>query len=165
MEIKLTQGKVALVDDKDYEQLNQWKWHYDRYAIRAEYVGKIDGKEKNRKILMHRLIMDTPEGMHTDHINGNKLDNRRGNLRVCTNAQNQQNRKTVSGKSKYKGVSWRGGGYNRWFAMIKVDREPKCLGYFDTEEQAAIAYNEAAQEYFGEFANLNCIAVLKALDG
>lgn len=83
--IKLTQNKTVKVDDSDYQWLNQYKWyfHVQGYAVR---------KSKGKAILMHRLIMNTPEGMDTDHINRDKLDNRRENLRVCTHAENMRNR-------------------------------------------------------------------------
>ena len=103
-EILLTKGKVALVDDDIFEKLNQYKWQYHGkgYAIRS-----VTEHGKNRGILMHREILKTPEGMETDHRNGNKLDNQRCNLRVCTAVQNRRNRAaTKSNTSGYKCVYW-----------------------------------------------------------
>jgi len=89
------------------------------------------------------------------HINGCGLDNRKANLRPVTHAQNHQNRRKISGTtSRYKGVSW----YkrrNRWHATIQINRKTKDLGYFEKEEDAAHAYDEAAKEAVGEFARLN----------
>ena len=86
--IKLSKGKYALVDDKDYDQLSKVSWHFnDLYATRGLVS---DGKLKT--IYLHRFIANTPKGMETDHINQNKLDNRRENLRICTSSQNRTNK-------------------------------------------------------------------------
>jgi hypothetical protein len=149
--IQLTQGKVAIVDDADFEWLSQWPWFFSTgYAIRRE--GKLFGR---KNIMMHRLIMNTPEGMDTDHINGDKLDNRRENLRVCTRSQNMQNTTRRSDNtSGYKGVDWDKEN-GKWRAEIKVDSRRINLGRYDSAEEAALAYDRAAREYHGEFANTN----------
>jgi hypothetical protein len=154
--IKLTQGKFALVDDEDYEMLNQRKWHYHRgYAVHNFCIGTIDGKTRTKQMSMHRVLNKTPEGMITDHINGNPLDNRKVNLRACSNLQNCMNRKSHTGSSsKYKGVCWNKG-HKKWGAHIRVDKKLTSLGYFLDEADAALAYNFAAMKYFGEFARLN----------
>lgn len=155
--IILTKGKFATVDDEDYNFLNQWKWHYQNagYACRAEWIGIINGIEKSKCILMHRIILNTPSDKHTDHINGNRLDNRRCNLRICNRKENQRNQlKQKNTSSKYKGVYW-DKTKNKWFAGIKINRKTKYLGRWKNEEQAAWAYNKAAKKYFGEFAKLN----------
>ena len=104
---------------------------------------------------MHRVIMDAPKGMHVDHINGNGLDNRRENLRLCTNSQNHMNRKTHrDSSSKYKGVSWNKRN-SKWQAYIGSGIKRKNLGYFASESDAAKAYDIKAKECFGEFARLN----------
>lgn len=93
-EIKLTKGYSTMVDDEDFDYLNQWKWQYaDGYAVRSEYLGKINGKYKLKLIRMHRLIMKTPQGLDTDHINFNKLDNQKYNLRICSKSFNSLHRK------------------------------------------------------------------------
>ncbi|HUW14188.1 MAG TPA: HNH endonuclease, partial [Anaerolineae bacterium] len=157
MTIPLTQNKVAIVDDADFEWLNQWKWcaHKERagyYAIRGIWING-----KTRRVYMHRLILNLPPDMQTDHINGNGLDNRRLNLRVCTQSQNNANRrKWVSCSSQYKGITWdklRG----KWQARINLNGEQKHLGRFDDEHEAAVAYNEAATKLFDGFARLNVI--------
>ena len=154
--IELTQGKVALVDDEDYEHLNQWKWYAHSsgntfYAIRNITVGK--GKQAT--LYMHRVIMNTPDGMETDHINGDGLDNRKSNLRVCTVSQNCANRR-ARGTSKYLGVSWHSG--NRyWQVRIRKDGFEHYLGNFVSEEDAARAYDAKAKELHGEFAKLNFV--------
>lgn len=157
-EIQLTQGKVALVDDEDFEYLNQWKWYvlitkHTNYAVHHNKKGKVE--------LMHREIMKTPKGMYTDHINHDGLDNRRCNLRVCTNGQNLANR-TPRGTSKYLGVYFhtfnkgkKGKKYIYCVSNIRVNGKTIALGYFKSEKEAALAYDEAAKKYHGEFANLN----------
>ena len=98
---------------------------------------------------MARLIMYAPEGMDVDHKNGDPLDNRRKNLRVCTHRQNCQGRRPNKNcLSKYKGVSWFKG---KWTAMINQ----KYLGRFDNEINAAKAYDEKAKELYGEYAYIN----------
>ena len=154
-EIPLTRGKVALVDDEDFEQLFQFQWYAD--LIRGRwYVMRIAGlRGRKRRIYMHRDILGIPLGVEVDHKDGNGLNNQRYNLRPATHAQNLQNRgKPSSNTSGYKGVSWfkRDG---KWRACIGVDGRVIHLGYYDTAEEAARAYNEAAPKYHGKFAKLN----------
>jgi len=148
--IPLTRGKFALVDDDDYEYLNQWKWHLKKgYALRS--------KNDKPRIIMHRLIMNTPLGMETDHINHNKLDNRKENLRICTNNENHYNLKMRKNNSTgYKGVCLKRK-TNKYFAQICHNYKDIHLGYFASPMDAAKAYNEAAIKYYGKFANLNII--------
>lgn len=155
-EIVLTNGKVALVDDEDFDKLNAVKWYYRKEGYA---VGNLPSPEKGMypKVLMHRYIMDAQKGQQIDHINGDKLDNRKENLRVANASTNKANcglRK--SNTSGYKGVSKATGKRNKqWTAEIKVNYKRKNLGYFYTPEEAAEAYNKAAIEAFGEFAKLN----------
>lgn len=155
-EIQLTKGLVAIVDDKDFEELSKYKWSASHdgksfYACRS--FGYKDGKQK--KIKMHRQILgDKCVGLQVDHINMNTLDNRRENLRACTKSQNMMNRgKTAKNTSGFKGAKkWHKGGF---VASITVMQKVKTIGYYDTVEEAARAYDEAAKRLHGEYARLN----------
>ena len=170
--IPLTKGKFTQVDDEDYEYLMQFKWFYskhptsDRHGYAVRNVGTFNGKRL--KIRMHRELMSTPRHLVVDHIDGNGLNNQRCNLRNCTQKQNMKNRRpTVGCKSKYLGVSihvikkQRLDGSvkikHKWCATIKGEDKQIWLGHHKTEIEAALAYNEAAKKYHGEFANLNII--------
>lgn len=152
IEINLTRGFTALADDEDFECLMLRRWHYHLgYAART--VRLSGGKKK--KIYMHRLIMKTPAGMETDHINGNKLDNRRCNLRICTKSNNMKNiKKRMNLSSKYRGITW-DKHRNLWKAMITINEKKVNIGRFKFENDAAYEYNEYAQRFHGEFAQLN----------
>ena len=157
-EIPLTRGKVALVDDADFEWLNQTKWHARKnkngnwYA--SGYLKK--GKGDYKSILMHREILRlTDPKIQGEHKDGNGLNNQRGNLRLATNQQNSMNtKKKKNAASKYKGVSWAKTN-SKWVAKIRLNGTLMHLGYFKNEIAAAYAYNNAAIMYFGEFANIN----------
>lgn len=154
--IPLTQGKFAIVDAADYEWLSQRKWgcNCNGYARATEgYVDK-NGIKKRRDIFMHRLVANTPINMVTDHINGNPLDNRRSNLRACSNSQNRCNGKIKISSSKYKGVFWHKSA-KKWVSQIVVDKKAHYLGIYEKELDAAKAYNNVAKKYHGEFARLN----------
>lgn len=148
-EIPLSKGKVAIVDDCDYEYLSRWRWYYSSgYAKRTVYKGK--------NVYMHRDLANTPDGMDTDHINHNKLDNRRENLRACTRTQNQRNISMIkSNKSGKKGVSWHSSA-KKWEACIKFCGKKIYLGIYDDVEDASRAYNEKSVELFGEFSHILC---------
>ena len=158
-EIKLTQGKVAIVDDEDFEYLDQWKWYAkknprsDTYYAARSISFYVDGKRKQGTKYMHKEILDAPRGMEVDHENHNGLDNQKSNIRICTQSQNQRNRLKYKNNTRgYKGVS----SLRKYIvAQIFVDGKNKWLGYFKTPELAAKAYNKAAIKYFGEFAQLN----------
>jgi len=145
---------MALIDDEDFELVNQRRWHilpYENTTYAASSVwDKVSKKDKT--IRMHRFIMSAPQGLEVDHINGNGLDNRRSNLRLATRAQNQHNRGlNRNNKSGFKGVVWYPR-YNKWLSVIIVDGQRKHLGYFSELEDAVAAYQEAALRYQGEFA-------------
>jgi hypothetical protein len=153
-EIPLTRGKVALVDDEDFDYLNQWKWHCTAFGYAARFDYSL-GRKHPILILMHRLINRTPAKMATDHINQNKLDNRRANLRICTDAENHRNSgMRKDNKSGYKGV-YRARGWKKWQAYITLNKHRLHLGYFINVEDAARAYDQKAKELFGIFAKLN----------
>lgn len=149
--IPLTKGKVAIVDDEDYDALKCFKWHYNSTGYAVGYV-RI-GPHKAIAVLMHRLIAGTPPGKQTDHINMNKLDNRKCNLRICTHAENLQHRgKHNDNTTGYKGVSWYGPS-KKFRARICYDNTRIYLGYFSTAKEAHEAYKIAALKYHGEFAH------------
>ncbi|MCY7423508.1 HNH endonuclease [Bacillus amyloliquefaciens] len=152
--IQLSKGKVALVDADMFDYLNQWSWFYHEngYAMRSY---RKDGRY--RKDRMHRVVVNAPSGFDVDHINGNKLDNRRENLRIATRSQNNANKRMQSNNtSGYRGVNWHKQ-RRKWVAKIQVDRKSIHLGLYEKKEDAARAYNKAAVLYYGEFAQLNNI--------
>ena len=153
------EGKITIVDDCDYEELNQWKW----YLNKDGYVWRSYKKDNSwKQIRIHREILGlTDTKVFTDHINHDKLDNRRENLRACTNQENQRNskkqQKNIYGKkcsSKYKGVCWKKS-RNKWVAFIKIDNKLINLGTFISEIEAAKTYDTKAKELFKEFACIN----------
>ena len=149
--VPLTKGKYALVDEEDYERVMQCNWSLSgdlRYT---------SARIKGCLILMHRFIINPPKDMVLYHINGDGLDNRKCNLRVCTQRQNSYNcigSKNVS--SKFKGVSWHKL-TSKWRATIMKDRKQIYLGLFTDEREAAKAYNKKAYELFNSFSKLNDI--------
>ena len=154
--IQLTQGKVAIVDDCDYEWLNQWKWHYNNcYAAHADY-----SVVPKRMVYMHRAILEAmgfKDFEKSDHINRNRLDNRRCNLRPATARQSSCNRgRPKTNKSGYTGVRWCSD-TKKWRACVYMYKRTISLGHFEDIKEAAQAYNEAARKYYGEFAVLNDI--------
>ena len=156
--IPLTQGKVAIVDDRDYRWLSQYKWHAQKsgkrpglyYAVRNATINK-----RRKTIQMHREIMNPPDGFEIDHRNNNALDNRRLNMRTCTRAQNMANSRAQKGKSSaFKGVSFHKE-YRKWRGRITHLGKDLHLGFFRSQVRAAKAYDDRAKELFGEFARLN----------
>ena len=155
--IPLSRGKFAMVDDEDFDWLCGHKWCVRKskckeYASRSHHT-----KSCSYVVRMHRKILGVYDAnLQVDHINGDGLDNRKANLRICTNAQNAWNaRKTRNNAvSQFKGVA-----LNRktgkWVASIGLHWQRICLGTYLYEKDAAVAYNEAAKRYFGEFAKLN----------
>ncbi len=147
--IPLSQNEFAIVDTEDLRLLDEHKWSLSK-TTRVNYAKRLAGK---KSVYMHRVIMNAPAGMQIDHINGNGLDNRRVNLRLCNNRQNQQNaRKRKNTASQFKGVDWHG---KRWRARIRVNGKQIGIGRFKSEFLAAEAYDQKAVELFGEFARLN----------
>ncbi len=153
-EIPLTKGAIALVDDEDYYYLSKISWHLHSggYAV---------GKHPETKKLtyMHRIIMGAKDGEVVDHANHLKYDNRKENLRLCTQKENAWNSRGVEGKSRFKGVALSDKVSKPWFSRIRVDDGVLHLGYYKTEEEAAYAYDLAAKKYYGEFAYLNNVHV------
>lgn len=151
--INLTRNEVALVDDDDFDKLKIYKWHIAKSKYGKCYAVKSD--IHHGKIMMHRFILSAPPDLMVDHINGNGLDNRKENLRLCTATQNQRNRdKTKQNKSGYKGVSFHQE-KRKFIAQIQVNEISIYIGQYDDAKEAAKAYDEAAKKYFGEFARTN----------
>lgn len=144
--ILLSQGKFAIVDDCDYKNVKDYNWHFSQ------------GRAKRTGSFLHWDIIGKPEkGFVIDHINRDPLDNRRCNLRICTHRQNILNSsKSKNNTSGFVGVYWTKD-REKWKAYIKINGKQIGLGRFSDVKEAAMAYNNAAIKYFGEFANLNRI--------
>jgi len=158
--IPLTKGYVALVDAADFEMLSHWSWSANLSHGAVYAATKVMSNGLRRELSMHRMVaLPDPEQL-VDHRNGDSLDNRRDNLRSCTNTQNQRNRRAIpGGTSRFKGVSWHERG-QKWSARIGVDGRWRYLGLFRDERDAALAYNATALAEFGEFARVNDIGTL-----
>ncbi|MFH1371466.1 MAG: HNH endonuclease [Planctomycetota bacterium] len=154
--IYLDEGKWTILDPQDYYRYAGFKWCIggdkdNLYAVRGQLNGPVDMK----MVRLHRLIMDAPKGLLVDHHNGDSLDNRRANLRLATNSQNQCNRrKRKNTTSRFRGVYFHKV-HRKWAAQIVVEGKRIFLGYFDSEIEAAKARDRAAIKYHGEFARLN----------
>lgn len=154
--IELTKGYIAIVDDDDFETVSNHSWCAD--TSMENYV-RAYCNIKKKIIKLHRFVLKlTDSKIIVDHINGNPLDNRKENLRICTRSQNQCNQKTWKStkSSRYKGVSWRPD-RSKWCAYISKNGKRKSLGCYHSEHEAAEAYNKKAIDLFGEFAKLNVI--------
>jgi hypothetical protein len=150
--IPLTRGQFTLVDDDDYAWLSQWRWNLSSANPRLAYACRSFKRGGQwQTVRMHRLILDAPDGVFVDHANGDKLDNRRSNIRLCTMADNMRNVPRTKPGS-YRGVHKHS---RRWRAMISIGENRVRLGSFATELEAAIAYDRMAREHHGEFAVLN----------
>jgi hypothetical protein len=149
-------GQNVFVDDEDFEMLSAINWNSS--GENREYFIKSDGK-RNKKEYLHRFLLGAKKGEVVDHINGQKFDNRKSNLRICTQTENHMNQRTQQRKksSMFKGV-----GFHQWAnkfrAYIKINGKARQLGLFNTQHDAAFAYDMKAFELFGKFAkpNLAC---------
>jgi hypothetical protein len=157
--IPLTRGKYALVDDDDFEWLSQWKWRctFHGYAYRSPRV-KGD-RLKRLSIFMHREINKTPAGKQTDHIDGNRLNNIKSNLRSCSSAENGRNRKVNRNKRDglpkgvYLHYTRKITGVKMYIARITTSKGVKInLGCYNSIQDAKSAYQKKAEEIYGEFA-------------
>jgi hypothetical protein len=151
--IPVAPNGYTIVDRDDYDRLIQFNWYF-------AHSGHVVCKPEDRMIFMHRVVMDTPLGFETDHVNRCPWDNRKENLRICTRAQNKRNQVFDKSRtsSRYKGVKFVRRDFELrkpWAASIMCDYRIKNLGYFATEEDAARAYDEAARRLHGPFAYLN----------
>ena len=153
-EILCTYGGIALVDDEDYHKVCNLNWN--DYAGYPRTFKRVNGGKLTSET-MHRIILIPKEGFVIDHINGNKLDNRKENLRYCLHCENTRNSKINSrNKTGYKGVIWHKRD-KKFQANIRINGKRIHLGYFIKAEDAARAYNAAAIKYHKEFARLNII--------
>jgi hypothetical protein len=150
-QISLTQGKVALVDDADFERVSKWKW----FVIFDDFNWYAKRKWKGKLMPMSNFVLDLPIGVRVDHANRKTLDNQRRNLRICTYSQNCRNAFSKSSNSSgFKGVSWKKAN-KKWCAQIKTNGTVKHLGLFESPHDAALAYDAAALAASGEFALTN----------
>ena len=142
-EIPLTQGKVALVDDEDFERLNQFKWYVNKIKSKYSEYFYASTRQYGRKVPMHRIIMNTPAGLVVDHINHNTLDCQKTNMRNVSHAQNIKNqfghKNKPSRTSQYKGVCW-GKAKKKWRAQITINRKVTSLGDYEFEIDAHKRY-------------------------
>ena len=160
MELKINSKKhgefIVIIDDEDYNEVKKYNWSAS--IRKKEYSTKIyiETRTGGDYKLLHRLIKNFPTGFSVDHINGNTLDNRKSNLRICSHKENCRNvsKSLKKTSSVYKGVSFDKKS-KKYHSYIKVNQKRHHLGYFETEDQASIAYNIAAVKYFGEFARPN----------
>jgi len=170
--IPLTKGRVALVDDSDFDEISQFTWYaverrHCCYAARYAYEGGDGSGARGARgtqfsVFMHRQITKAPAGLYVDHRNGDGLLNTRENLRTCTPSQNQHNRRHFqTGKSsRFIGVVW-DRRRNKWMAHIKDGGKTIFLGRFVDETDAAAARDCAAIKLFGEFASTNAEVVIR----
>ena len=148
-------GSHALIDKEDFEKVSKYRW-IARQSKERVYVQHLFLKNGKWSVLhLHRIIMRAPKGMDVDHINGNGLDNRKRNLRICTRSQNLMNGKKKR-KNKYKGTSW-DKRKKKWEAFIGYNHKKISLGYYKKAKEAGKAYNAGAKKIFGKFARLNKI--------
>lgn len=141
--IELTQGKYTVVDEEDYDRISKHKWYFD----------SSNGYARNGELgYLHRFILQPPKGKYVDHKDKDKLNNRRSNLRVCTNAENIRNSSVrVNNTSGATGVWWRSD-RNRWVAEIKLDYKKITIGRYKTKDEAVEARRQKEIELFGEFS-------------
>lgn len=154
-QVKTAQGDTILIDDCDYALVSSLNWTTVKRRNLKYAITHIRSESGFKQVYLHRFLLDPPKGMYIDHIDSNGLNNTRTNIRICTPSENSKNARKLSEKSSiYKGVSkWTR--VKRYAARIRYNGRDQWLGFFDTERDAALAYNSAAIQYYGEFARLN----------
>ena len=153
--IRLTRGQTAIIDDADYDIVSKHEW-YALPAVRALGGFYAATSVRGRTVYMHRLLMAEPCALTVDHINGDKLDNRRSNLRTATRLEQARNSKAKGGRSCFKGVSLHESGL--WRAELGLPNRKRIVKYASTETDAARLYNALAREHYGAFAKINEVA-------
>ena len=156
IEISLSQNLKALIDEEDYPLVSKYIWH--AYKSKNTW-GAATHPSRNKSISLHRLIMSCPKGMCVDHINGNGLDNRRENLRICTIAENNRNRVRMQKNniSGFRGVFWEKS-CKKWRSQISINNKNVHLGIFKNIEDAYNKYCEASKRYYGEFSPIGGVS-------
>ncbi len=153
-QIALTAGKTALVDDEDYDRAMTLNWHAHKSVTKNHVQWYASARIDGKTIYLHRFLLCAPEGMQVDHRDHDGLNNCRSNLRLCTQTQNNGNKRSRVGVSGFRGVCF----YppcGTWQARISISNKSKTLGFRRTPEEAARLYDMAARDHFGEFATLN----------
>lgn len=155
--LELSRGMKVIVDDEDYEKVSPYKWSFLAFhnnSAKGYAHRRFKGEHGYVSMKMHRFILNVPKGMEVDHINGDGLDNRRTNMRICTHAQNVKNASVrKDNTSGVKGVNWNKR-QKKWVARINLNKRIQ-LGSFDTFDDAKEAYNRAAEYYYKDFAKIN----------
>lgn len=150
--IRLRNGVCAYLDDADYDRSTDFHWHK---TLNGYAAGSVVEQGVRKRVYLHRWLMNAQPGQLVDHIDGNKLNNRRSNLRLVTRSQNQANRRrNRTSRSRYKGVTW----HKRrrlWMARIQVRGRRITIGYYADPLHAAYEYDAFARNYFGEYARVN----------
>lgn len=157
--INLTQGKIAIVDDEDFDDLSKFKWHALRQRDGSFCACRMSGRPKRQRVYMHRQILCVVDRQFfVDHKNHNPLDNRRSNIRIATPAQNRHNSRpnNVKKTSKFLGVSW-SKEHKSFRVALSINGKQQIIARSADEVEAAKLYNEAARKHYGEFAYINKI--------
>lgn len=151
--IPLSRGKFALIDEEDLPRIGNRPWQAEMRGDTLYATQRVCRKGYTKRIFLHRVVMDAPEGVQVDHVSGDTLDCRKRNLRFATTAQNTRNRRKSNGAQPYKGIYQTPSG--RYGARVCFQGKRHKSRLFDTPEGAAHAYDALAREYFGEFAAPN----------